>query len=220
MNFSVLYFFKFALRMPRIAQILVSTLKIFRASMPPHSLRKFLFFFFFFSFSPFAVPDFGYWLISFKFGVMIDTSRLHSLIPVYDLDLDSQSQGYEKVKLVEFFLSKVAWNNPDFCHGWLHVWSRWLQRSMMCLIFNVLSWMFEHGYLDICCRCHICMCFIFWYLYLFSAVEHVLHRKALYRNNHYYYVNVMSMDHLNISSSCFLFLHETKMNYYAHNKMG
>ena len=35
MNFSVLDFFKFASRMPQTAQILVSTFKIFRGSMPP-----------------------------------------------------------------------------------------------------------------------------------------------------------------------------------------
>ena len=35
MNISVLDFFKFASRMPQIAQILVSTFKIFQASMPP-----------------------------------------------------------------------------------------------------------------------------------------------------------------------------------------
>ena len=35
MNFSVLDFFKFASRMPQIAQILVSTFKIFQGSMPP-----------------------------------------------------------------------------------------------------------------------------------------------------------------------------------------
>ena len=34
MNFSVLDFFKFASRMPQIAQILVSTFKIFQGSMP------------------------------------------------------------------------------------------------------------------------------------------------------------------------------------------
>ena len=45
MNFSVLDFFKFASRMPQTAQILVSTFKIFRGSMPPDSPRYFLFFF-------------------------------------------------------------------------------------------------------------------------------------------------------------------------------
>ena len=45
MNFSVLDFFKFASRMPQTAQILVSTFKIFRGSMPPDPPRYFLFFF-------------------------------------------------------------------------------------------------------------------------------------------------------------------------------
>ena len=45
---------------------------------------------------------------------------------------------------------------------------------------SLLSWMFEHGCLDMCCfRCPIHMCFIIWYLYLFSATEHVSHGKAL-----------------------------------------
>ena len=48
MNISVLYFIKFASRMPQIAQILVSPFKIFRGSMPPDPPRNFLFFFFFF----------------------------------------------------------------------------------------------------------------------------------------------------------------------------
>ena len=45
MNFSLLYFFQFAPRMPQIAQILVSTFKIFQGRVPPGPLRKFLFFF-------------------------------------------------------------------------------------------------------------------------------------------------------------------------------
>ena len=47
-NISVLDFFKFASRMPQIAQILVSTFKIFRGGggggMPPDPPRNFLFF--------------------------------------------------------------------------------------------------------------------------------------------------------------------------------
>ena len=46
--------------------------------------------------------------------------------------------------------------------------------------FFMLSWMFQHDYLDTCCfECLICMCFLFLYLHLFSAVEHVSHGKAL-----------------------------------------
>ena len=44
MNISVLDFFKFASRMPQIAQILVSTFKIFRGTMPQEPPRNFLFF--------------------------------------------------------------------------------------------------------------------------------------------------------------------------------
>ena len=43
MNFSVLDFFKFASRMPQIAQILVFTFKIFQGSMPPDPPRIFFF---------------------------------------------------------------------------------------------------------------------------------------------------------------------------------
>ena len=45
MNFSVLDLFKFASRMPQIAQNLASTFKIFQGSMPPDPLEYFLFFF-------------------------------------------------------------------------------------------------------------------------------------------------------------------------------
>ena len=50
-NFSVLDFFKFASRMPQIAQILVSTFKIFRGSLPLDPRRNFPLFFF-----SFAIP--------------------------------------------------------------------------------------------------------------------------------------------------------------------
>ena len=46
--------------------------------------------------------------------------------------------------------------------------------------FCMLSWMFQHDYLDTYCfECLICMCFVFLYLHLFSAIEHVSHGKAL-----------------------------------------
>ena len=45
MNFSVLYFFKFASRMPQIAEIFVSMFKIFQGSMPAGTPRSFLHFF-------------------------------------------------------------------------------------------------------------------------------------------------------------------------------
>ena len=51
MNFNVLDFFKFASRIPQIAQILVSTFKNFpgevgeRGGMPPDPDRNFLFYF-------------------------------------------------------------------------------------------------------------------------------------------------------------------------------
>ena len=44
----------------------------------------------------------------------------------------------------------------------------------------LLNWMFEHDCLDTCCfGCLTCMCFVFLYLHLFSAVEHVSHGKTL-----------------------------------------
>ena len=44
----------------------------------------------------------------------------------------------------------------------------------------MLSWMFQQCYLDMCCfECLICLCFVFLYLHLFSAVEHVSHGTVL-----------------------------------------
>ena len=44
----------------------------------------------------------------------------------------------------------------------------------------MLSWMFQHDYLDTYCfECLICMCSVFLYLHMFSAIEHVSHGKAL-----------------------------------------
>ena len=70
MNFSVLEFFKFASRMPQIAQILVSTFKNFPGEHapgpppPPPPLTYFLFFvclllFVFVFFFPLAIPGSG-----------------------------------------------------------------------------------------------------------------------------------------------------------------
>ena len=48
------------------------------------------------------------------------------------------------------------------------------------VFFFMLSWMFQHVYLDTCrFECFICMCFLFLYLHLLSATEHVSHGKAL-----------------------------------------
>ena len=44
----------------------------------------------------------------------------------------------------------------------------------------LLSWMFGYDCLDTCCfGCLICMRFLFLYLHLFSAIEHVSHGKVL-----------------------------------------
>ena len=43
----------------------------------------------------------------------------------------------------------------------------------------LLRWMFDHDCLDTCCfGCLICMCFVFLYLHLFGAIEHVSHGMA------------------------------------------
>ena len=45
--------------------------------------------------------------------------------------------------------------------------------------FSLLSWMFQHDCLDTCCfECLMCMCFVFLYLHLFSAIDHVSHGMA------------------------------------------
>ena len=63
--------------------------------------------------------------------------------------------------------------------------------------FFMLSWMFQHDYLDTCCfECLIRMCFVFLYLHLLSAVEHVSHGKALLKYAHYYYFqNILNFLH-------------------------
>ena len=46
--------------------------------------------------------------------------------------------------------------------------------------FLMLNWIFQHDYLDAYCfECLICMRFVFLYLHMFSAIEHVSHGKAL-----------------------------------------
>ena len=48
------------------------------------------------------------------------------------------------------------------------VWVLWA-------FFFMLSWMFQHDYLDTCCfECLLCTHFVFLNLQLFSAIEHVL----------------------------------------------
>ena len=43
----------------------------------------------------------------------------------------------------------------------------------------MLSWIVQNDYLDTCCfECLICMYFVFLYLHLFRAIEHVSHGKA------------------------------------------
>ena len=43
----------------------------------------------------------------------------------------------------------------------------------------MFSWTFQHDYFDTrCYDCLICMCSVFLYWHLFSAIEHVAHGKA------------------------------------------
>ena len=52
--------------------------------------------------------------------------------------------------------------------------------GFMGILVFMLNWMFQHDYLDTYCfECLICMRFVFLYLHLFSAIEHVSHGKAL-----------------------------------------
>ena len=67
------------------------------------------------------------------------------------------------------------------CHhlyGWGYFCVHWY--GFMGILFFVLRWIFQHVYLDTYCfECLICMRFVFLYLHLFSAMEHVSHGKAL-----------------------------------------
>ena len=48
------------------------------------------------------------------------------------------------------------------------------------VFFLMLSWMFQHGYLDTAVLSVLYgMCFVFLHLHLFSAIEHVSQGKAL-----------------------------------------
>ena len=53
---------------------------------------------------------------------------------------------------------------------------------------KLLSWMFQHNWLDTCCfGCLISMCFEFLDLRLLGAIKPVSHGKAIYKYAHYYY---------------------------------
>ena len=57
---------------------------------------------------------------------------------------------------------------------------RYLGLWVLFFFFLLLNWMFEQDCLGTCCSgCLICMSFVFLYLHLFSAIEHVSHGKAL-----------------------------------------
>ena len=63
----------------------------------------------------------------------------------------------------------------------------------VCVFFT--AWMFQHDCLDTCfLECLICMCFVFLYLHLLSAFEHVSHGKVLKKYAHYYYYYYINKD--------------------------
>ena len=47
--------------------------------------------------------------------------------------------------------------------------------SVFTPLYFIVGWLYEHD----CLECLMCICFIFWYLYLFSAIEHVPQGKVL-----------------------------------------
>ena len=54
-----------------------------------------------------------------KFGTMLDTTKVNSLIPVWMTLMFTQ--GYRvvgKLELVQSFCCKVAWNNSNVGDGW------------------------------------------------------------------------------------------------------
>ena len=52
--------------------------------------------------------------------------------------------------------------------------------GVLWVFFFMLIWKFQHDYLDTYCfECLICMYFVFLYLHLFSAIEHVSHGNVL-----------------------------------------
>ena len=58
------------------------------------------------------------------------------------------------------------------------IWYLGVVGIFSCCFFLLLSWVFEQDFWDTCCfGCHLC--FVFLYLHLFSAVEHVSHGEAL-----------------------------------------
>ena len=63
--------------------------------------------------------------------------------------------------------------------------------SFSTFFFNpslLLSWMFEHDFwTHAVLGCHICMCVVFLYVRLFSAVQHVSHGKALKKYAHHHH---------------------------------
>ena len=61
--------------------------------------------------------------------------------------------------------------------GAVFVYVDTVDRFLWVFLF-MLSWMFQHDYLDTYCFEYlIYMCFVFLYLHLFSAVEHVSHER-------------------------------------------
>ena len=60
-------------------------------------------------------------LICFKLGMMLNTTKLYSLIPSWMTLMFTQGHSVTigKLELVQSFCCKVAWSNSDVCDGWL-----------------------------------------------------------------------------------------------------
>ena len=69
-----------------------------------------------------------------------------------------------------------------YVYGFWVLWLLFLNPSLL------LCWMFVHDCLDTCrFGCIIYMCFVFLYLLLFSATQHVSRGRALWKYAHHYY---------------------------------
>ena len=51
------------------------------------------------------------------FTVMIDSTKLYSLIGLIDLDVYARSHGYEKARTCHIFLGKVVRSRSNLCHS-------------------------------------------------------------------------------------------------------
>ena len=87
--------------------------------------------------------------ISFRFGLMIDTTEVHSLIPVWTTVAFTQGHRVmKKLELVQSLCCYVAWGGLNLCNNWFsrgddckevqYVWQIWiiLLFSLSCCKFS------------------------------------------------------------------------------------